>query len=487
MRKSISWSYFATTAAILIASTIALGLLQTGLSINYFARERQKGLTDVVDVTAAQLEMMTAGKGNVELMLVETGERRQMVELINTTTNALLIFADENGNILTSVGDAQELKAEVIPSKVLETMDTDKDVFIIGDLSGVYSYRRYTLGRKVQVGDSRLYILASSSNMGMSQYLWDTTSIFVLSAGMMMLFASVLSIVFTDRLTRPVRSITNAARQFGQGNLKVRVPVEGDTELAQLAQTFNSMATNLEAIDNSRSQFMGNIAHELRTPMTSIKGFVDGMLDGTIPPELQHHYLELVSQEAGRLARLVQNMLDITKLEAGEYEIHATAYDIWESLTGVVISDEQRIEDGKINIEGLAPVRTQVYADPDLIYQVVYNLMDNAIKFTPEGGSIQFAVTRQGGMVTTAITNSGRGIAPEALPFVFERFYKEDKSRSLNIKGAGLGLHICKVLVTMQGGSIGVDSKEGEWTKFYFSLPENPPKALPKQKQKRPL
>ena len=221
---------------------------------------------------------------------------------------------------------------------------------------------------------------------------------------------------------------------------------------------------------------MGNIAHELRTPMTSIKGFVDGMLNGTIPPEMQHHYLELVSQEAGRLARLVQNMLDITKLEAGEYQVHATTYDVWESITGVVLGNEQRIEDGQVQILGLEPTRTQVYADPDLVYQVIYNLMDNALKFTPPEGSISFRVQRQGGSVKVSITNSGKGIAPEALPFVFERFYKEDKSRGLNIKGAGLGLHICKVLITMQGGAISVDSKEGEWTTFSFTLPENPPK-----------
>lgn len=476
MRKSVSWTYFSATAGILIVSTIALGLMQMALSVNYFSRERQTSLTDVVDITAAQLEIMTAGAEDVRSVLIQNSERRQVVELINTTTDAMLLFADEEGRILMNVGGTDVVGSHQLSQRLIDSMDTGADVFSVGDLDGVYLERRYTLGRKVQIGESPLYILASSSNIGMTQYLWDTTSIFFLSAGMMLLFASVLSILFTDRLTRPLRNITNAAQKFGKGDFSVRVPMEGDDELAQLAATFNGMAANLEAIDNSRSQFMGNIAHELRTPMTSIKGFVDGMLDGTIPPEMQHHYLELVSQEAGRLARLVQNMLDITKLEAGEYQVHATTYDVWESITGVVLGNEQRIEDGQVQILGLEPTRTQVYADPDLVYQVIYNLMDNALKFTPPEGSISFRVQRQGGSVKVSITNSGKGIAPEALPFVFERFYKEDKSRGLNIKGAGLGLHICKVLITMQGGSISVDSKEGEWTTFSFTLPENPPK-----------
>ena len=211
---------------------------------------------------------------------------------------------------------------------------------------------------------------------------------------------------------------------------------------------------------------MGNIAHELRTPMTTIKGFIDGMLDGTIPPEENQHYLTIVSQETGRLARLVQNMLDITKLEAGEVPIHAQNYDLWKTVTDVVLSDEQRIEDGKIDIQGLGGPPMPIFADPDFVHQVVYNIVDNAIKFTPEGGTISFAAQKKGNMVEVRIENTGAGIAPEALPFVFERFYKEDRSR-----GSGLGLHICKILINLSGGQIHAESEEGKWCRFVFTLP----------------
>ena len=334
----------------------------------------------------------------------------------------------------------------------------------------------------MNVGDSHFYLLACMRSSTINEYVGDMFSSFILSAGLTLLLSSVLSIVLTNRITQPLHDIGEAARRFGGGDFSARVAPSGDDEITSLAQTFNSMAVNLESIDKSRSQFMGNLAHELRTPMTSVKGFVDGMLDGTIPPEMQHHYLEIVSQETGRLARLVQNMLDITKLEAGEYKVHARSYDVWETLTGVLLANEQRVLAGKIVINDLAPVPTMVYADPDLVHQVVQNLMDNALKFTPPGGNIRFEVKRlQPGIVEVSITNTGEGISPEALPFVFQRFYKEDASRGLNAKGSGLGLHICKVLITLSGGTIRVDSKQGEWCRFTFTLPEPP--APPRQRR----
>ena len=203
---------------------------------------------------------------------------------------------------------------------------------------------------------------------------------------------------------------------------------------------------------------------------------IDGILDGTIPPEMQNHYLQLVSEETGRLARLIQNMLDLSKLESGEYQVNARMFNIWETLTGVALSAEQRINDGMIDIDGLTmDEKVLVYADPDLIHQVAYNLLDNAIKFTPAGGTIRFSVEKLGPEVEISIWNSGQGISPEALPYVFQRFYKEDRSRGLHARGAGLGLNICKVLVNLSGGQIRVESQQGEWCKFVFTLPTQPP------------
>ena len=473
MRKTISNMYFATTAILLVAGITVMGFVQMYLSMSYFVGERKSALSGVVQVAAKQVSLLQQGEDLPQLSEEDRDRMQRAIGIVSETSDSSLLLADAQGNVVLAAGFDQALGAQ-IPRNVLDQMaGGQKAMFDSGTLGGVYDKGQYTAGCVLTdaAGQVRGYAFASSNISALNGYVADMFSTFILSAGLMLLISSLLSVVFTTRLPLPLRRIAEAARKFGAGDFSTRVPVEGEDEVAQLAVTFNNMAANLEAIDSSRSNFMGNIAHELRTPMTSVKGFVDGMLDGTIPPELYNHYLGVVSQEVGRLTRLIQNMLDISKLEAGEYQVNARSYDVWESITGAALAAEQRIESGKIQIQGLVPERTMVYADPDLVHQVVYNLLDNAIKFTPEEGIIRFGVTRSGGQVTVSIWNTGPGIAPEALPFVFDRFFKEDRSRGLNTRGSGLGLHICKVLVNLSGGKIWVESQEGEWCRFSFTLP----------------
>ena len=473
MRKTISNMYFTTTAILLVAGITVMGFVQMYLSMSYFVSERKSALSSVVQVAAKQVSLLQQGEELPQLSDEDRDRVQRAIGIVSETSDSSLLLADAQGNVVLAAGFDQALGAQ-IPRNVLDQMvGGQKAMFDSGTLGGVYDKGQYTAGCVLTdaAGQVRGYAFASSNISALNGYVADMFSTFILSAGLMLLISSLLSVVFTTRLTLPLRRIAEAARKFGAGDFSTRVPVEGEDEVAQLAVTFNNMAANLEAIDSSRSNFMGNIAHELRTPMTSVKGFVDGMLDGTIPPELYNHYLGVVSQEVGRLTRLIQNMLDISKLEAGEYQVNARSYDVWESITGAALAAEQRIESGKIQIQGLVPERTMVYADPDLVHQVVYNLLDNAIKFTPEEGVIRFGVTRSGGQVTVSIWNTGPGIAPEALPFVFDRFFKEDRSRGLNTRGSGLGLHICKVLVNLSGGKIWVESQEGEWCRFSFTLP----------------
>ena len=473
MRKTISNMYFTTTAILLVAGITVMGFVQMYLSMSYFVSERKSALSSVVQVAAKQVSLLQQGEELPQLSEEDRDRVQRAIGIVSETSDSSLLLADAQGNVVLAAGFDQALGAQ-IPRNVLDQMvGGQKAMFDSGTLGGVYDKGQYTAGCVLTdaAGQVRGYAFASSNTSALNGYVADMFSTFILSAGLMLLISSLLSVVFTTRLTLPLRRIAEAARKFGAGDFSTRVPVEGEDEVAQLAVTFNNMAANLEAIDSSRSNFMGNIAHELRTPMTSVKGFVDGMLDGTIPPELYNHYLGVVSQEVGRLTRLIQNMLDISKLEAGEYQVNARSYDVWESITGAALAAEQRIESGKIQIQGLVPERTMVYADPDLVHQVVYNLLDNAIKFTPEEGVIRFGVTRSGGQVTVSIWNTGPGIAPEALPFVFDRFFKEDRSRGLNTRGSGLGLHICKVLVNLSGGKIWVESQEGEWCRFSFTLP----------------
>ena len=222
-----------------------------------------------------------------------------------------------------------------------------------------------------------------------------------------------------------------------------------------------------------RRNFIANISHELKTPMTTIAGFIDGILDGTIPPEKQKHYLGIVSQEVKRLSRLVRTMLDLSRIDSGEMKLRPARFDLTNTVFSALLSFEDAIETKKIEVRGLEDTESIfVDGDPDMIHQVVYNLIDNAVKFTNEGGYIEIRVRGIPGKTVVSVENSGAGIAPDELPLIFDRFYKTDKSRSQDKNGMGLGLYIVRTIIRLHGGEIKAESVQNEFCRFVFWLPK---------------
>ena len=402
---------------------------------------------------------------------------RENLRLISNTTNTTVLLADENGKCIVCTEKAKcSHEGSFIPESAMKTLSGHSASVQLDEIfTDIYQNSYYTVGRAARDTNGNIigYVFAFSASTGIITFTQALLSMFMVSAGIMLLISSVVSIIVTGHLTTPLRNISDAARKFGQGDFSVRAEIEGDDEVAHLAYTFNQMASFVEKNEKSRSSFVANIAHELRTPMTSIKGFVDGIIDGTIPTEMQGRYLNVISDEVGRLARLTNSMLDISKLESGEFKMNTSRYNIWDTIAAIAFAFENRIEDSEITLKGFKPRKIMVNADKDIIHQVVYNIFDNALKFTPAGGYIAFSVTEEKGseMVMVKIRNSGQGISKESLPYIFERFYKEDSSRSVHTKGAGIGLFIAKTLVQRSGGDIWVESEEGSYTEFIFTLP----------------
>ena len=267
--------------------------------------------------------------------------------------------------------------------------------------------------------------------------------------------------------------MSDATKQFAVGDFSYRVKVSGNDELAKLGTAFNEMAGALDTLESSRRSFVSNVSHELRTPMTSIGGFIDGILDGTIPRDKTDYYLKIVSDEIRRLSRLVVAMLNMSKIESGSFEMKPAKYDITDQIIHILLTFEQRIDEKNIEIQGLENLPcTYITADSDMIYQVIYNIFDNAVKFTNEGGYIRVDMMQTNDFIEVHIKNSGIGIKSDELSKVFERFYKVDKSRSLDAKGAGLGLYIVKMMVEMHGGSIWARSDDEKSAEFIFRLPK---------------
>ena len=295
---------------------------------------------------------------------------------------------------------------------------------------------------------------------------------FLLAAGVVFLLAAAASSFTSLHLTQPLKDMAQAAQKFGQGEFDTRVSgCEGRCdEVGELAEAFNAMADSLSKSEQRRTEFVANVSHELKTPMTTIAGFADGILDGTIPPDQERHYLQIISSETRRLSRLVRSMLDLSRLQSDERAAQQQ-FDICETLVRALLTLESKVTAKNLEVDAQLPEDEPipVWGDQDAITQVCYNLLDNAIKFSKEGGVLGLGVTVKGPKATVTISNQGETIPPEEQSLIFDRFHKTDHSRSADRDGVGLGLYIVKTILNSHKENIICTSQDGV-TKFIFTL-----------------
>ncbi len=295
----------------------------------------------------------------------------------------------------------------------------------------------------------------------------------LLLANLWVMLAVMIAVYFiTERLLAPLREMRQAAKDFSHGNFATRIQVVGRDEIADFATAFNSMAESLQKSENLRSTFLANVSHDLRTPMTTIAGYVDGILSGAIPPEKQAYYLQIVSSETHRLSRLVSQLLDISRMEAGMRSFTPSEFDICELARLILISFEGKIDQKKLEVEfDCECEHMPVLADKDAMHQILYNICENAIKFSSEGGLLKITIKPGArGKYQVCVYNEGAGIPQEDLPYIFDRFYKSDKSRGLDKVGVGLGLFIVKTILNACGETITADSETGKNCTFTFTI-----------------
>lgn len=291
----------------------------------------------------------------------------------------------------------------------------------------------------------------------------------------LLLFAMLLALVFfyalSYKITHPIKKMSKAVEEFSKGNFQKRVHHSSKDEIGELAENINNMASSIENLERLRNTFISDVSHELRTPLTTISGFVEGIIDGTIPEESQEEYLEVVLSESKRLSRLITNLLKVSRLESGETRLERTDFDINELVMQSLIKFEMMLTPKRIDVSVNIPEgKVFVNADKDSISQVLINLINNAVKFTPEDGKISLDVDLFRDKAVISVTNSGPGIEPGELPHIWDRFYKADKSRSKERTGVGLGLYIVKRILNMHGEKITCESTPQDFTKFTFTL-----------------
>lgn len=398
----------------------------------------------------------------------------------------VILLSDGDGNIMVAGGSAKaegfanfdEVGTEKFPSypeSVVRELQSANQISRHDDLDGFFDKKHLSYICPIQSDEGKTVgsVMACTQNSDMDVLLEAMVKTVIMSTLWLMLATLIAVYYITERLVSPIRAMSKAAKAFAAGHFDVRVDVTGNDEVAELASAFNNMANSLQHSEETRRMFLANVSHDLRTPMTTISGFIDSILEGVIPQDKVPHYLEVIASEVRRLSRLVSSLLDITKIQAGERKFNMTTVNICEMAREIIISSEQRLEEKKLDVLFDSDRDNMyVHADRDAIHQVLYNLCDNAIKFSKEGGQYELSIKELGPKISISVYNEGDGIAPEDIPYVFDRFYKSDKSRGLDKTGVGLGLYISRTIIEAHKEKITVESDYGKWCRFTFTLPK---------------
>lgn len=462
---------------IIVVAFIILGLFLMAFVTQYWTTREKNQVEDSIE-NISELVSSCMETSNGSLWISERSIWEQVIELSNSY-NYDIIVTDSDGVVFKTTRRDDVLKRGYQISNDVMVPLIKNNTYKEEDYTGhFYDDTKISMASPLRVAvglttTTAGYMFVCSSNEMSDDAPLQVAKILLYAVVASLIVSVVLAGLFSYSQTYPLKQMSLQARKFAKGDFTGRLPVVGHDEIAQLTKSFNDMADALEKEESVRRDFIANISHELKTPMTTISGFIDGILDGTIPPVKQNHYLEIVSEEIGRLSRLVASMLSLARIDSGKTQLYKTDFMLAETMVNILTTFEDRLIEKNITIAGLETADgIQVHGDQTLMHQVLYNLFENATKFTPQDGIITFKFEVNDNRLYFSIKNTGKGIAKEDLPFIFDKFYKTDKSRSEDKKSMGLGLYIVKTIITLHGGEIVVTSDVDRETCFSAWIPE---------------
>lgn len=404
---------------------------------------------------------------------ISLNDVRTQLAGIETHLNAAVWFVDRDGVMITS---AQSDNFSPAPHKIADfnPAEIGSSRYMTGDYHGYFNEDVITvLAPVVYDYSSKGYLLIHKSMNDITQIQDFLMHSAYISLIVIYLLSFMILLAFHFFVYRPLSKITEAAKQYASGNLEYEIPVNTEDEMGYLSASLNYMSSQLRDMEDYQKKFVANVSHDFRSPLTSIKGYVEAMADGTIPPKMQEKYLKIILFETERLTDLTHDLLTLNEFDTKNLLLDKVAFDIHEIIKNVAASFEGICTQKKISFELIfATKHLEVIADKRKIQQVLYNLLDNAIKFSDSDSDIIIETTNRGDKVYISVKDNGIGIPRNALNKIWERFYKTDLSRGKDKKGTGLGLAIVKEAIQAHGENINVVSTEGVGTEFIFSLPK---------------
>ena len=473
--RGLYWRQMSITVGMVLLTLVLLGTVFFSLSYNYARGQKTDELLERAQVVSRlSVRYMESGRYLTMEELRQDQVFQQLAATAAMISDMDILVCDEEGHVLLSTDETMEGQSITIPEGVMSAVLEQGTWAGRSRLDQLYESKRFVGGVSV-VSPTTGKVLGSVFTVSSGDTvdaLWRTfAGLLVMTALVVLMISFVATSVTTMRQIKPIREMAQATRCYAEGDFDIRMNDYGrDDEIGELAASFNNMAERLQQTERQRREFIANISHELKTPMTTIAGYTDGILDGTIPPENEKQYLQIIANESRRLSRLVRRMLDVSQLQAMDPLRNGNHFDICESMRRVLISMEKKINDRHLDVEADIPDEPiLVLGDNDMITQVLYNLLENAAKFAREGSTLYLGVTMMDGKARVTVRNVGDTIPAEELPLLFERFHKSDKSRSEDKDGYGLGLYIVKTILQQHKEDISVTSENGVTT-FTFSL-----------------
>ena len=491
MRGGLFWRIFGAIMGAMLATVVVF----TGIMATMLQQVRQESYESEVRLQAHEiaeymtnLNQLSSVRDNVTMQFI----LRSKISDIHDRYNADIWIVSYNSGIAQVLDSSWNTSESIFDSAVMEQLQIiqqGNEIRVTG-LFPELGDQIVTIGVPWTYSDGQVVgsVLLHISTEELQVHLADLLPTVLPAAVLTLALGTLLSFLLARGQTKPLREIDNAVRDFTKGDLTRRVELHCGGELEVLGNSINRMASELSQLEDSRRNFVAAVSHELRSPLTSMRGYVEAMLDGTISQADMNRYLHVVLDETNRLTDLVRDLLDMSRFESGKFPLDIAPFDANEMFRRVLINYEKRIDAKNISVDvQFDGERCFVLGDANRINQVISNLVDNALKFLPsQGGVLTVGTRREGKRVSLSVRNNGEPISEADLPHIFERFYTADKARTSG-NGTGLGLSICRLIVRQHGSDISARSGPGE-TAFEFSLEAcEPPQEQPRIGSAQPL
>lgn len=430
-----------------------------------------------------QYTSATKAAGSIEHLTILFSSEMNDPRILNVYNSTLASLSNIVGSDITVVNSSGDVFASTnhiksVPENFNETVLSGESIKRFSRFGSYYNGTVFVVGLPIKYNNTTIGGIYFNTPLArFSTSVINFTQMFFFSGLITLLLAILMIFKLAKKISHPITKINQAVLDIASGRFDKRLEVTSKDEISQLASSFNYMADSLENLEKMRESFISDVSHELRTPMTSISGFVEGIIDGTIPPEKHNEYLKIVLSESKRLTKMCSDMLEMSKMSSSEYRLDMKKFDLCEVIRLAIISLENKIDSKSLELDvNFAHEQINVLADKDSIQRVIINLLDNAIKFSFENTKITISAWCDVRSAFVQIGNLGIGIEQKELTHIFDRFYKTDKTRGKDKTGAGLGLSMSKNIIRLHNQKIWAESNNAKpgsdikYTTFTFTL-----------------